>query len=225
MVLLGDHKKLKDIIDDYKNGLLGGIIMSGVNPVYSFPDSIDFKSMLSKIDFSLSFSMKMDETSVDSKYVAACPHYLESWGDFEFINGEYSLCQPTIKPLFDTRQFEDCLIKWSGSEKSYYDEIRTNWESNILKNGTIWNKVLHDGIYSVDNKIQLTPNRNLNFTAHIDSMLSDKLDGFELIIYSKPGMGDGQQANNPWLQEFPDPISRVSWDNYLTISKFDLGRL
>ena len=155
MLRSGDHKKLKDIIDDYKNGLLGGIIMSGVNPVYSFPDSIDFKSMLSKIDFSLNFSMKMDETSVDSKYVAACPHYLESWGDFEFINGEYSLCQPTIKPLFDTRQFEDCLIKWSGSEKSYYDEIRTNWESNILKNGTIWNKVLHDGIYSVDNKIQL----------------------------------------------------------------------
>ena len=44
--------------------------------------------------------MKMDETSAGSKYVAACPHYLESWGDFEFINGEYSLCQPTIKPLF-----------------------------------------------------------------------------------------------------------------------------
>ena len=92
--------------------------MSGVNPVYSLPDTMDFKSLLSNIDFSVNFSMKMDETSAESKYVAACPHYLESWGDFEFINGEYSLCQPTIKPLFDTRQFEECLMKWSGSELS-----------------------------------------------------------------------------------------------------------
>ena len=225
MLRKGDHKKLNNIIKDYENGLLGGIIMSGVNPVYSLPDAMDFKSLLSKVDFSVNFSMKMDETSAESKYVAACPHYLESWGDFEFINGEYSLCQPTIKPLFDTRQFEDCLMKWSGSENSYYDEIRTNWELNVLKNGIIWNKVLHDGVYSKDSKIQLKPNSNLNFTSHIESLLSDKSNGFELIIYSKPGMGDGQQANNPWLQEFPDPISRVSWDNYLTVSKFDADNI
>ena len=169
--------------------------------------------------------MKMDETSSVSKYVAACPHYLESWGDFEFINGEYSLCQPTIKPLFDTRQFEECLMKWSGSKNSYYDEIRTNWESNILKNGTIWNKALHDGVYSNDNKIQLKPKSNLNFSINIKALISHNSNAFELIIYSKPGMGDGQQANNPWLQEFPDPISRVSWDNYLTVSKFDADNI
>ena len=80
MLRKGDHKKLNNIIKDYENGELGGIIMSGVNPVYSLPDEMDFKSLLSKVDFSVNFSMKMDETSAESKYVAACPHYLESWG-------------------------------------------------------------------------------------------------------------------------------------------------
>ena len=49
--------------------------------------------------------------------------------------------------------------------------------------------------------------------------------GMSLVLYSKTGMGDGQQANNPWLQEFPDPITRVSWDNYLTVSMSDANAL
>ena len=106
--------------------------MNGVNPCYTLSDSKDFAEALKKLNFSVTFSMKIDETAMCSSHVAATPHQLESWGDFEFINGEYSLTQPTIKPLFDTKQFEDCLLSWSDSESSFYDEIKENWKNNIL---------------------------------------------------------------------------------------------
>ena len=168
--------------------------------------------------------MKIDETAMCSSHVAATPHQLESWGDFEFINGEYSLTQPTIKPLFDTKQFEDCLLSWSDSENSFYDEIKENWKNNILDSSKKWNSSLHDGVYSSNSNVKLNSN-NLQYNTYLSQLSSVNNDGYDLILYSKIGMGDGQQANNPWLQEFPDPLTRVSWDNYITVSKFDSEKI
>ena len=75
--------------------------MAGVNPSYTLPDSKKFNDALKSIDFTVSFSMNNNETAKLSKWVAATPHYLESWGDVEIKSGNYSLVQPTIKPLFD----------------------------------------------------------------------------------------------------------------------------
>ena len=97
--------------------------------------------------------------------------------------------------------------------------LRDNWINNILSDYS-WNKALHDGVYSVND--DFIPSLGyVNFSQKISKLIKNKSANFELCLYSKVGMGDGQQANNPWLQEFPDPISRVSWDNYLTISKKD----
>jgi molybdopterin-containing oxidoreductase family iron-sulfur binding subunit len=136
----------------------------------------------------------MDETSSSCKYVAAASHYLESWGDFQFINGEYSICQPTIKTLFDTRQFDECLLKWSGNNIPLYDVLKDNWNSNILESNFSWNKAIHDGVYSVkDNfKPKLV---NIDFSDSIKNLIDNKVEGYELCLYSKIGMGDGQQAN------------------------------
>ena len=219
LIRKGDDKKINEILNKISSSQIHGIIMCGVNPSYSLPDSKIFSSSINKLDLSVNISMKMDETSTICNYIAAASHYLESWGDFQFINGEYSICQPTIKTLFDTRQLDECLLKWSGNGTPLYDVLRENWTSNILNNNS-WNKAIHDGVYSVkdDFKPKLI---DINFTDIISKLLKDKAKNFELCLYSKIGMGDGQQANNPWLQEFPDPISRVSWDNYLTISKKD----
>jgi len=220
LIRKGDSKKVNEILNKIKNSEISGIIMCGVNPVYTLPNSNMFLDSLSKLELSLNISMKMDETTSSCKYVAAASHYLESWGDFQFVNGEYSICQPTIKTLFDTRQFDECLLKWSGNNTPLYDVLKDNWNSNILESNFSWNKAIHDGVYSVkDNfKPKLV---NIDFSDSVKKLIDYKVEGFELCLYSKIGMGDGQQANNPWLQEFPDPISRVSWDNYLTISKKD----
>jgi len=136
------------------------------------------------------------------------------------------LVQPTIKPLFDTLQFQDVLLNWLGSSNSFYDELKSNWNVSILK-GSSWNQALHDGVYynNYSSKKFSSPYTFPNINNYIDSLKSSESDGFELTLYSKTSMGNGLQANNPWLQEMPDPITRVSWDNYLTVSKSDAKNL
>lgn len=225
----GNNQTVAQLVADMKAGKVGAIIMSGVNPVYTLPNAADFVEGLSKTELSVTFSMKVDETSSETQYIAAAPHYLESWGDVEFKKGHYALTQPTIRPLFDTRQFQEALLKWTGNDMSYHDYIKEAWGTTIL-GGSSFNKALHDGVYvgSIDTVVEDTTDANAEDTAEAPSgnaartlAASTQANGLELTLYTKVGMGDGQQANNPWLQEFPDPITRTSWDNYLTISKAD----
>ena len=217
-----DDKKISDLISRMKNGEVGALIMSGVNPVYSLADSKNFSEGLRKVDLSICFSMKNDESAIASKYVAAANHYLESWGDFELVSGEFSLAQPVIRTLFDTKQFQELLLVWTENKISIHDYIKNYWQSSILGSDS-WNKALHDGIYyntsssSYNLRVSDFRHHNKIFTIHNTA----PLNSFELNIYAKTGMGDGKHANNPWLQEFPDPLTRATWDNYLTISEFD----
>jgi molybdopterin-containing oxidoreductase family iron-sulfur binding subunit len=135
--------------------------------------------------------------------------------------------QPTIRELFDTRQFQQSLLIWMGSEQSYYEYIKANWTSTILGEDS-WNKALHDGVYSTNGTpaeepeaTSEDPAATVLLSSSVQNLASTTSEGMELTLYSKVGMGDGQQANNPWLQEFPDPITRVSWDNYITVSRAD----
>ncbi len=231
LVRNGSDSKMNNFLTRINKGEIKGLIMNGVNPCYTLSNSNAFSEALKKLNFSVSFSMKIDETANFCSHLAATPHQLESWGDFEFINGEFSLTQPTIKPLFDTKQLEDCLLNWLDSENSFYDRIKDNWKNNILDSSTYWNSSLHDGVYSSKVKKRLVDKKsnsnltNLNYSKYASELSSSKSEGYDLILYSKIGMGDGQQANNPWLQEFPDPLTRVSWDNYITVSKFDADEI
>ena len=231
LVRNGSDSKMNNFLTRINKGEIKGLIMNGVNPCYTLSNSNAFSEALKKLNFSVSFSMKIDETANFCSHLAATPHQLESWGDFEFINGEFSLTQPTIRPLFDTRQLEDCLLNWSGSENSFYDRIKDNWKNNILDSSTNWNSSLHDGVYSSKSKRRLVDKKsnsnltNLSYSKYASELSSSRSEGYDLILYSKIGMGDGKQANNPWLQEFPDPLTRVSWDNYITVSKFDADEI
>ena len=216
----GNDNKVSSFVNDLIDKKVDGLIMAGVNPSYTMPDSKKFNDALKSIDFTVSFSMNNNETAKLSKWVAATPHYLESWGDVEIKSGNYSLVQPTIKPLFDTLQFQDVLLGWLESPISYYDEIKNNWKNTVLI-GSSWNQALHDGTYVSDKKSKNLLFKNRDFSLTVKQLLSISTSDFELTLYPKTSMGDGQQANNPWLQEMPDPISRVSWDNYLTVSKSD----
>ena len=218
----GKDEDVQDLITRMNEKSVGAIIMAGVNPIYSLPNSSEFQKAIKDIDLSISFSMKDDETAVISQFVAASNHYLESWCDQELVKNQFSLTQPVIKTLFDTKQFQELLLVWTDNKLSIHDYIKNNWNSNILIDKG-WNQALHDGIF-----FRKTPNQKSSFTAKVIPVQksfkinhdhSSKL--FDLNIYSKTGMGDGKQANNPWLQEFPDPLTRATWDNYLTISEYD----
>ncbi len=272
----GNAKDVMSLVSDMNAGKVGAILMSGVNPMYTLPNASDFAEGLKKTELSVSFSMKADETAATCNYIAATPHYLESWGDVELKKGHYSVMQPTIRPLFDTRQFQESLIKWLGKDMTYRDYIKEVWGASILT-GSSFNKAVQDGVFvpgafdsrpgssSTQTTTKLKDKKDRTFVGGIihdvavgvglkeddkDEYVtttststvssggagiaaipagsaaralasSAKSSGMELQLYAKTGMGDGQQANNPWLQEFPDPITRTSWDNYLTISAAD----
>ncbi|WP_053978107.1 TAT-variant-translocated molybdopterin oxidoreductase [Mangrovimonas xylaniphaga] len=255
----GNDKAVAALVADMKAGKVGAIIMSGVNPMYTLPNAADFAEGLKQTDLSIAFSLKKDETSALAQYIAAAPHYLESWGDVEMKKGYYGLTQPTIRPLFDTRQFQEALLKWNGSATTYHDYIKQTWNTSVL-GGASFSQALHDGVFTTNHSVVVeTPegahHEDKTFVGGIIEDVAEGLglkkeeegtvetttatsgaaaaralagatsQGMELVFYSKTGMGDGQQANNPWLQEFPDPISRVSWDNYLTVSKADAESL
>jgi len=221
LIRKGNSREVNQLLGDIKKGDISGLITVGVNPVNNLFDGIKLGEAIKKLDFSATFSLKMDETASVSQFVGALPHYLESWGDYEFKTGQFVLTQPTIHPLFDTRQFQSVLIEILNIKEDYYSFIKKYWTDNILS-GTSFSKTLHDG-YFTKSSSSLVSGKIVShdMISKAKSLSVDQEKGMSLILYPKTGMGDGQQANNPWLQEFPDPITRVSWDNYLTVSKHD----
>ncbi|SHJ00239.1 TAT-variant-translocated molybdopterin oxidoreductase [Flavobacterium haoranii] len=217
----GNAKDVAQLVADMKSGAIHTLIMSGVNPVYTLPNSKDFVEGLKKVKLSVAFSMKEDETASLASVAAAAPHYLESWGDVSLQRGHYSVMQPTIRPLFDTKQFQDALLSWTDNSSEYIDYLK-NFASTKLA-GKSWNQTVHDGFAKTET-FALNANP-VDLSASVSKLANAKSNGLDLVLYTKTGMGDGQQANNPWLQEFPDPITRVSWDNYVTVSKKDAEKL
>ncbi|HNQ11622.1 MAG TPA: TAT-variant-translocated molybdopterin oxidoreductase [Bacteroidia bacterium] len=217
-----DDAAVEKLLSDLNAGNIGAIIFYNVNPVYTLPG---FEQALSKAPLKVSLSSKHCETSSLCDYTCPDSHYLESWNDHEAYNGSYSLCQPTINPLYNTRQAPHSLLVWAGQgDMDYMGFVKQNWTEQIYaKQNTIssadafWNDCLEKGVYS-----NASASSELNFSGNIDDAAAKcanmKSNGLEVVLYEKTGIGNGQHANNPWLQELPDPISKICWDNYISVS-------
>ena len=200
-------------------GKLGSVVFYNCNPAYDHPLGQQLVSSLGKVKTTISTSDRMDETTRSVKYVAPDHHYLESWNDFEPVSGHMTLAQPTIKNIFNTRQAQESFLRWSDVETSYYEFIKEGWSS--LADGDVtrfFDKCLHDGVYNLDSTTEET-------SVAVDAVVvagnmknTGAKDGLEVILYANSAIGDGSQANNPWLQEMPDPITKACWDNYFTVS-------
>ncbi len=167
-----------------------------------------------------------DETAALCGYVCPDHHWLESWNDAEPYNNLFSFTQPTIHPLFDTRQVQESLLTWAGIETDYHTYVKKYWEENIYPKqneyssfNDFWNHTLQKGVFSIETPATQCPLYDFEFLGtHASDLVPPKAGGIELVIYEKVGIGSGRQANNPWLQELPDPISKAVWDNYLALS-------
>jgi len=216
----GDVNQMNQLIQDMNAGRVSMMIIAGVNPVYSLPNAAQFISGLEKVKTSVACAMKVDETASITSHVAATPHYLEAWGDAQIKAGEVSVMQPTIRPIFDTRQFQDSLLQWMGSEQSYYEYIK----DTMTTAGISFNQAIHDGVVKTNafaKASEGTEEVSLSEDAAYGTTTTQESGSYELTLYTKTSMGDGNQANNPWLQEMPDPLTRATWDNYLTMSEAD----
>ncbi|RCH54813.1 molybdopterin oxidoreductase [Mucilaginibacter hurinus] len=226
----GNDAEFVAFIEEAKRGEIGAALFLDANPAYDYFNRKDLKDALAKIKLKVSFSDQSDETASLCNVIAPNHHYLESWGDDNSIAGYYTVVQPTINPVYNTRQAEQSLLIWSGSTvQDYYTYVRNNWTTNLLALGGLsgeagWESLLQTGF------IKTTPATasayafagDINTAAQNvitnSAALAAPEDKVEVQLYQSTGVGDGRYANNPWLQELPDAVSKVTWDNYAAIA-------
>jgi Fe-S-cluster-containing hydrogenase components 1 len=214
----GIDSDMATLVQDMEAGRVGALLIYGANPAYEYFDAERFKKSLKAVKLTVSFNDRKDETTQLCKYILPAPHFLESWGDAEPKSGHISMIQPTINPLFDTRPFQESLMKWSGNNTGWDAYFKEYWVNKLGSNDT-FNKALQDGVIETPGTATAGAFNGANVASAITAVSGlRKNSGYELVIYQKVGLGDGKQANNPWLLELPDPITRVSWDNYAVIS-------
>lgn len=230
---LDNHSNLKtandaefeQFVTEMNNGAVDAVIFYNTNPAYSYYNPKRFTDGLNKVATRISTSSSADETSLLCTYIAPDNHYLESWNDNEPRAGYISFTQPTISPVFETRQAQESLLRWSGNSIDFYTYIVNNWKGALGTDG--WNKALHDGFTVQSQKTAQSYSAAAIPAAVINNAYQAYAAGkdrIELKLYVKP-VGDGAYANNPWLQELPDPISRVCWDNYAAIGNATADKL
>ncbi len=232
----GNDSEFTEFVAEMNRGEVDAVFFLDANPVYDYYKSKDVVSGLKKVRLSVSFSDHNDETANICTAVAPNHHYLESWGDDNALEGYYTILQPTINPVYDTRQAEHSLLVWSGSAaKDYYTYVRNNWDQKLLTIGGLtgqkgWETLLQTGFIKAAPKAA----GSYSFTYALDSVSQKILDhskalaaasgSVEFALYQTVALRDGKRANNPWLQELPDPVSKVTWDNYANVSPSDMKK-
>lgn len=209
---------------DMNAGNVGAVIFWNTNPMYTMGGSKALETGLSKVALKVSFADREDETASLCDYICPDHHYLESWGDAEAYKGHYSLMQPTIRPLFNTRQAAESIMKWAGAAQAdYYTYVQDYWRANIypMQSGissfeAFWNQSLRDGVFAASFVIGGASAFNGDVAAAA-AALPKPGSGVEVVLYEKAGLSNGADANNPWLQELPDPITKICWDNYFAV--------
>jgi molybdopterin-containing oxidoreductase family iron-sulfur binding subunit len=223
----GDDAELLKLIKEMNAGEVDALFIYGVDPVATLGN--EFKAALAKVKLSVSFASKLNDTAAACKYVCPDNHALESWNDANPVEGHYSLAQPTISKLFNTRQAQESFLTWKGNNTSYYDYLKAYWEANIFTKQTsqlfftdFWNKALHDGVV----EFPVTTSETLAFSADLNAAYTAvktiKGGELEIVLTQNMGIGDGAGADNPWLQEMPDPLTKVTWDNYVTMNPAEM---
>ena len=215
-----DDAQMVQLVQDMNDGKVGALLIHAVNPAYDYFDAKKFETGLAKVAVSVSFNDKEDETSVLCKYQIPDNHFLESWGDAEPKSGYLTFIQPTIAPLFKTRAFQTSLMKWSGDNTyaSYGDYFKKYWLTKFGSQAA-WDQALQNGVVETPAAVTGGNYNGSSVATAVATLAAAKpVAGTEIMLYTKVAIGSGKEANNPWLQEMPDPITKATWDNYAVIS-------
>lgn len=235
-LFMSEDARMSNLVKDMNDKKVGALIMWDTNPVYSHANGEAFKAALANVDLTVSMARYADETASACQYICPDHHALESWNDYNPKMSHYSLAQPTIRPLHDTRGAMESLMIWSDQAShvgpdstNFHDRIKHLWEMYGFPNQTehldffsYWNEKVHNSC----GDMPVMPASEWPFAGDLATagkeMASGPSSDWEISLYQKSSMGIGLQAGNPWLQEMPDPITKVTWDNYITMSPADM---
>ena len=232
----GSEEATLALVEQMRAGEVAALLILGVNPAYTLPAAVGFGEVVKRVPFVVSFGDRADETGRSADWIAPDHHALESWNDHEPRSGTLSLSQPTIAPLYDTRSFQDTLLSWaralggnplSGWTGTWHDWMKERWRAEIYpKSGAaasfdlFWEGVLREGVF-------LPPGAPATVTRTFRPGALEALpapgselatDSLSLVLYAPVTQYDGRHANNAWLQELPDPVSKICWDNYVSMA-------
>ncbi len=226
-----NEQEVQALISAMEAGEVGALFIAGTNPVYSLPNGDQFARALKNVPLTVNFNAYVDETAEHCQVVSATPHFLETWEDAEPHPGVISVTQPLIRRLGQTRTVQEALAAWSGAPADDHQLMQQVWKKELFPLQkkfadfqTFWDRSVEQGVALITR-----PAKKVRFK-------SSALDGiewndvqehktYELVLYPKVGMLDGTHAQNPWLQELPDPVSKATWDNYVCISPITAKKL
>jgi MoCo/4Fe-4S cofactor protein with predicted Tat translocation signal len=218
-------KGLVDLIQKIKDKKVNTLVILGGNPSYNAPADLDFKNQLGSVDHVIHLSAYVDETSAIAKWHVPQLHYLEAWGDTASIDGYLGVVQPLIAPLYAGKSTIEMLaILATGKDAKGYDLVQQTWKaflSGVFEPS--WRKVLHDGVYAhaIPEVPPVAPRMNDIEAEAVRQPFQVPRGGGkvqEIVFQTSYALYDGRYSNNGWLQELPDPVTKIMWDNCAVVS-------
>ncbi len=247
----GDAGALADLVAGMREGTVKTLFILGGNPVYTMPADLDFAGALAGVEHTVHLSGSFNETSRSVNWHLPETHFLEAWGDARAADGSPSVIQPLIAPLHGGRsavEILDGLLPGAPAAgtpetgtpagRSGHDVVRETWRE-ILGEGDFereWRRVLHDGV-ATDAGAARAPAIEAGEirvaaaeggdTGGAEGDAGSNGSTLELTFQPSLATWDGRFANNAWLQELPDAVTKITWDNAALISpataeQFDL---
>ncbi len=234
----GDDRQLASLLEEIRTGKVAALFVAGVNPVYDLPWTDELKDYLQRIPLVVSFADHVDETAALAHYICPESHFLESWGDAESVAGVVSIAQPALRPLGNTRTLMESLAAWMKQPRSASELVRQHWEQAIYPRReedeqdskgksfqSFWDETLERGYAKTRAEASAVKDFD-HKSLRLDENASERsADDFTLVLYPTVALLDGRHALNPWLQELPDPVTKVTWDNYACLSPTAAGVL
>ncbi len=211
---------LASLVAAMSAGSVQTLVILGGNPAFDAPADLDFAAAMAKVPHSIALGHGLDETSSIAEWHIPLAHYLESWGDARAVGGPLSVVQPLILPLFGGRTPVEVLgLMVADTDRPGYDIVRDTWKSILgeAEGDTKWNRVLHDGLLAGSELTEVVPTASAQSVADL-ARATESASGLEIVFVPSPSLHDGRFANDGWLQELPDPLTKLTWDNPALVS-------
>ncbi len=223
------YAEMTDLVARMNNAQVPLLFVRGVNPVYSMPKAAAFGEAMAKVPFKVSFSSYLDETTERCDLILPDHHGLEQWGDAEPVPGVLGLQQPVMDPVFDTRATSDTLLTIARTDSTIASRFPQasyrDWMISRFPGGpSAFAQALTTGLAS-GAPLRTTGARRPVPPGAPATAIEQTQGDFYFVAYPSPTLGHGRGANKPWLQELPDPVSKICWQSWVEIHPLTAQRL
>lgn len=220
-----NRASLVSLVEEMNAGKISTLVVLGGNPVYDAPVDLNFEGALKKVKTVIRWGLYFDETARLSTWHVPATHYLEQWGDAISANGTISPIQPLIAPLYDGKSnIELMALLVTGIEQQGYNLARDTWKQRIGEQNfeANWKRALHEGVLELPTE---TKSIALNADALAQAIAKKPFptkapdpNSIEFVFLPSEATFDGRFANNAWLQELPNSVTKIAWDNAALMS-------